>query len=110
MLMARSGHTSVQSLAKYAGVSAEALQRHQAERALSARVPAGVFVTFMAGPFLSTAGWVRALPGGVSAGRADLDDGEVLLRGHADKPGARTAHARGTHGRPAKTRHAPVDC
>ena len=32
MLMARSGHTSVRSLAKYARVSAEALQRHQAER------------------------------------------------------------------------------
>jgi integrase len=32
MLMARSGHTSVRSLAKYAKVSAEALQRHQAER------------------------------------------------------------------------------
>ena len=31
MLMARSGHTSVRSLAKYARVSAEALQRHQAE-------------------------------------------------------------------------------
>ena len=30
MLMARSGHTSVRSLAKYARVSAEALQRHQA--------------------------------------------------------------------------------
>jgi integrase len=29
MLMARSGHTSVRSLAKYARVSAEALQRHQ---------------------------------------------------------------------------------
>jgi integrase len=28
MLMARSGHTSVRSLAKYARVSAEALQRH----------------------------------------------------------------------------------
>src|SRR5580704_1809990 len=32
MLMARSGHTSVRLLAKYARVSAEALQRHQAER------------------------------------------------------------------------------
>jgi integrase len=32
MLMARSGHTSVRSLAKYARISAEALQRHQAER------------------------------------------------------------------------------
>jgi hypothetical protein len=32
MLMARSGHTSVRSLAKYARVSAEALARHQAER------------------------------------------------------------------------------
>lgn len=32
MLMARSGHTSVTSLAKYARVSAEALGRHQAER------------------------------------------------------------------------------
>jgi integrase len=32
MLMARSGHTSVRSLAKYARVSAEALERHQAER------------------------------------------------------------------------------
>ena len=32
MLMARSGHTSMRSLAKYARVSAEALQRHQAER------------------------------------------------------------------------------
>jgi integrase len=32
MLMARSGHTSVQSLAGYARVSAEALQRHQAGR------------------------------------------------------------------------------
>ena len=31
MLMARSGHTSVRSLAKYARVSAEALKRHQAE-------------------------------------------------------------------------------
>ena len=31
MLMARSGHTSVRSLAKYARVSAEALTRHQAE-------------------------------------------------------------------------------
>jgi hypothetical protein len=30
MLMARSGHTSVRSLAGYARVSAEALQRHQA--------------------------------------------------------------------------------
>lgn len=29
MLMVRSGHTSVRSLAKYARVSAEALQRHQ---------------------------------------------------------------------------------
>src|SRR5262249_25597908 len=29
MLMARSGHTSVRSLVKYARVSAEALQRHQ---------------------------------------------------------------------------------
>lgn len=32
MLMARSGHTSVRSLAKYARVSAEALQRHQEAR------------------------------------------------------------------------------
>ena len=32
MLMARSGHTSVRSLAKYARVSAEVLTRHQAER------------------------------------------------------------------------------
>ena len=32
MLMARSGHTSVRSLAKHARVSAEALARHQAER------------------------------------------------------------------------------
>jgi len=32
MLMARSGHTSVRSLAKYARVSAEALARYQAER------------------------------------------------------------------------------
>jgi integrase/recombinase XerC/integrase/recombinase XerD len=32
MLMARSGHTSMRSLAKYARVSAEALARHQAER------------------------------------------------------------------------------
>jgi hypothetical protein len=32
MLMARSGRTSVRPLAKYARVSAEALQRHQAER------------------------------------------------------------------------------
>jgi integrase/recombinase XerC/integrase/recombinase XerD len=32
MLMARSGHTSVRSLAKYARVSAEALARHQAAR------------------------------------------------------------------------------
>jgi integrase/recombinase XerC/integrase/recombinase XerD len=32
MLMAWSGHTSARSLAKYAWVSAEALQRHQAER------------------------------------------------------------------------------
>jgi integrase len=32
MLMARSGHTSVRSLAKYARVSAEALERHQAQR------------------------------------------------------------------------------
>jgi integrase len=32
MLMARSGHTSIRSLGKYAKVSAEALQRHQAER------------------------------------------------------------------------------
>jgi integrase len=31
MLMARSGHTSVRSLAKYARVSAEALRRHPAE-------------------------------------------------------------------------------
>jgi integrase/recombinase XerC/integrase/recombinase XerD len=31
MLMARSGHTSVRSLARYARVSAEALARHQAE-------------------------------------------------------------------------------
>ena len=32
MLMARSGHTSVRSLLRYAWVSIEALQRHQAER------------------------------------------------------------------------------
>jgi integrase/recombinase XerD len=32
MLMARSGHTSVRSLAKYARVSAEALARRQAQR------------------------------------------------------------------------------
>jgi integrase len=32
MLLARSGHTSVRSLAKYARVSAEALARHQTER------------------------------------------------------------------------------
>jgi integrase len=32
MLMARSGHTSARSLAKYARVSAEALERHQAGR------------------------------------------------------------------------------
>jgi integrase/recombinase XerC/integrase/recombinase XerD len=32
MLKARSGHTSVRSLARYARVSAEALQRHQVER------------------------------------------------------------------------------
>jgi integrase len=32
MLMARSGHASVRSLARYAKVSAEALARHQAER------------------------------------------------------------------------------
>jgi integrase len=32
MLMARSGHTSVRSLAKYARVGAEALERHQAKR------------------------------------------------------------------------------
>lgn len=32
MLMARSGHTSVRSLVKYARVSAEALRRHQASR------------------------------------------------------------------------------
>jgi integrase/recombinase XerC/integrase/recombinase XerD len=32
MLMALSGHTSVRSLARYARVSAEALQRHQAKR------------------------------------------------------------------------------
>ena len=32
MLMARSGHASVRSLAKYARVSDEALMRHQAER------------------------------------------------------------------------------
>jgi integrase/recombinase XerC/integrase/recombinase XerD len=31
MLMARSGHTSVRSLAKYARVSAEALRQHQAQ-------------------------------------------------------------------------------
>ena len=37
MLMARSGHTSVRSLAKYARVSAEALARHQAERDPSSR-------------------------------------------------------------------------
>ena len=32
MMMARSGHTSVRSLAKYSRVSAEALQRHQEAR------------------------------------------------------------------------------
>ena len=32
MLMARSGHTSIRSLGKYARVSAEAMARHQAER------------------------------------------------------------------------------
>jgi integrase/recombinase XerD len=32
MLMARSGHTSVRSLVRYARMSVEALQRHQAER------------------------------------------------------------------------------
>jgi len=32
MLMARGGPRAVRSLAKYAPVSAEALQRHQAER------------------------------------------------------------------------------
>jgi hypothetical protein len=32
MLLARSGHVSVRSLARYARVSAEALQRHQAQR------------------------------------------------------------------------------
>ncbi len=32
MLMARSGHTSVRSLAKYVKVSAEALACHEAER------------------------------------------------------------------------------
>jgi hypothetical protein len=32
MLMARSGHTSVRSLVRYARVSVEALQRHQAQR------------------------------------------------------------------------------
>ena len=32
MLMALSGHMSVQSLAKYVRVSAKALQQHQAER------------------------------------------------------------------------------
>ena len=37
MLMARSAHASVRSLAKYARVSAEALQRHQAERDLARR-------------------------------------------------------------------------
>ena len=37
MLMARSGHTSMRSLAKYARVSAEALARHQAERDPSRR-------------------------------------------------------------------------
>ena len=31
MLMKRSGHTSIRSLARYAQVSAEALERHQAE-------------------------------------------------------------------------------
>jgi integrase len=36
MLMARSGHTSVRSLAKHARVSAEVLARHQAERELPA--------------------------------------------------------------------------
>ena len=30
MLMARSGHTAVRSLARYARLSAEVLQRHQA--------------------------------------------------------------------------------
>jgi integrase/recombinase XerC/integrase/recombinase XerD len=37
MLLALSGHTSVRSLARYARVSAEALQRHQAERDPSCR-------------------------------------------------------------------------
>ncbi len=37
MLMALSGHTSVRSLAKYARVSAEALERWQAERDPAAR-------------------------------------------------------------------------
>jgi integrase/recombinase XerC/integrase/recombinase XerD len=32
LLMGRSGHTSVRSLARYARVSAEALARHQTER------------------------------------------------------------------------------
>jgi integrase/recombinase XerC/integrase/recombinase XerD len=39
MLMARSGHTSVRSLAKYARVSAEALARHQAARDPARRRP-----------------------------------------------------------------------
>ncbi len=37
MMMARSGRTSVRSLAKYARVSAAALARHQAERDPSRR-------------------------------------------------------------------------
>ena len=39
MLMALSGHTSVRSLAKYARVSAEALQWHQAQRDPGRRKP-----------------------------------------------------------------------
>ena len=39
MLMARSGHTSVRSLAKYARVSAEALAHHQAGRDPARRAP-----------------------------------------------------------------------
>ena len=37
MLIARSGHTSVRSMAKYARVSAGALARYQAERDLARR-------------------------------------------------------------------------
>jgi len=37
MLQARSGHTSVRSLARYTRISAEALARHQAGRDLAQR-------------------------------------------------------------------------